>query len=82
MPIPLKERGKALCVQKEVSFQTKEDLEQLDDLARSANLQSVNELFFVPSIQWSLRQFLGIVVVYFYEFMFMNMGGLYICAYI
>lgn len=52
MLVPFKERGKALCIQQGNSFRTKEDLEQLNDLARWANMKSVNELY--PFVELSV----------------------------
>ena len=52
MLVPFKERGKALCIPEGNGFRTKGDLEQLNDLARWANLKSVNELY--PFVELSV----------------------------
>lgn len=76
MLVPFKERGKALCIQEGNSFRTKGDLEQLNDLARWANMKNVNELYPFVELSVIMREFTEIVVIYFYELMFMTMCGL------
>lgn len=77
-----KEKKNALGTQREIALGPKEIENNWMIGEDQSSWHVLMNFILLLSIQWYIRKFLEIVVVYFYEFMFMISVGLYMCTHI